>query len=163
MPSNLMRLLAATTALAALALLGSPAAALAKGPPSASDVYSEQVHSASGHHSAPPATSHRTSTSATTTTSQSTSPTTPLPPKVKHKVKSQGGKDAGLLAQVASQAGDERKLAAVGTTTQPGTLNAAFDLGTGPTILFAFVLATVLFLAVGGGLRSWRRRRGPSA
>lgn len=162
MPSNLMRLLAATSALAALALLGSPASALAKGnPPSAADVYSEQVHSASGHHSTP-ATSHKTSTSATTTT-QSTSPSTSLPTKVKHKVKRQGGKDAGLLAQVASQVGGERKLAAVGTTTQPGTLNAAFDLGTGPTVLFAFVLATVLFLAIGGGLRGWRRRRRPNA
>jgi hypothetical protein len=41
----------------------------------------------------------------------------------------------------------------------PSALGAAFDLGAGPTILLAILLATVVALAVHGSLREWRRRR----
>jgi hypothetical protein len=160
-----MRLLGATATLFALAALVAPATALAKKKkPSAVDVYVEQVQTAGGHQSAPtspPKTSTTGSTGGSTSVSTTSSP--PLSHKAKKQLHRQGGKDTGLLTEVASQAGNARKLAAVGSVSQPGTLDAAFDLGAGPTLLFAFVLATGLFVVVGGGLRGWRRRRGPSS
>jgi hypothetical protein len=149
MPSKMMRLLAAATALAATAALAAPSSALAKHKkPSAVDVYVEQVQTASGHQAAP-----------STSGGASSGVTVPLTSQAKSKLKSKGGKDAPLLKQIITHPGFERKLAAVGDTAQPGTFNAAFDLGTGPTVLFALVLGTVLFVAVSGGLRGWRRRR----
>ena len=41
---------------------------------------------------------------------------------------------------------------------QPSAVSAAFDLGSGPTALFAGLLAVAALLAVGGGLRHGRRR-----
>jgi len=41
---------------------------------------------------------------------------------------------------------------------QPSAVSAAFDLGFGPTALFAALLAAAALLAVGGGLRHGRRR-----
>ena len=163
MPNKLMRLLAAATTLVAVVALAAPASALAKGKhkkqPSAVDVYVEQVQTAGGHQTAPSKTGASTTGSAT----ESTSSSVPLSHKAKQQLHSQGGKDTGLLTEVASQAGNERKLAAVGSVSQPGTLDAAFDLGAGPTLLFAFVLATGLFVAVGGGLRGYRRWRRPKS
>lgn len=40
----------------------------------------------------------------------------------------------------------------------PSAVSAAFDLGFGPTALFAGLLAAAALLAVGGGLRHGRRR-----
>jgi hypothetical protein len=156
MPRKMMRLFTAATMIVALAALLVPATAGAKGP-SAVDVYVEQVQSPNGHdQSAPTSGSGGPSSSGPSSTLQ-------LSPQAKHKLRSQGGSEAGLLRQVASQAGNARRLAAVGSVSQPGTLNAAFDLGTGPTLLFALVLATGLFVVVGGGLRGYRRWRGPRA
>jgi hypothetical protein len=137
----------------AVAALAPPATAVAKGkhkkdqPPSAADVYVEQVPTASGHQTA---------------SAGSGSSSVPLSPEAEQQLQSQGGKDTEVLTQVAGQAGN-RRLAAVGGATQPGTLNAAFDLGTGPTLLFALVLGTVLFVAVAGGIRGYRHRRRPGA
>lgn len=39
----------------------------------------------------------------------------------------------------------------------PSTLGAAFDLGSGPTMLFAALLAAAILLALGGGLRQRKR------
>jgi len=151
MPSKVMRLLAAATTLVAIAALAAPSSALAKHKkPSAVDVYVEQVQTASGHQ-APP--------TATTSGAASTTPSVPLTSKAKHKLRSKGGKDAPLLTHIATHPGFDRKLAAVGDTTQPGAFNAAFDLGAGPAVLFALVLGTVVFFGVSGGLRGWRRRR----
>jgi hypothetical protein len=149
MPRKMMRLLAAATVLAATAALAAPSSALAKHKkPSAVDVYVEQVPTASGHQAAP-------STSGGT----SSGVTVPLSAQAKSKLQSKGGKDAPLLKQMVTHPGFERHLAAVGDAGQPGTFNAAFDLGAGPTVLFALVLGTALFVAVSGGLRGWRRRR----
>jgi len=41
---------------------------------------------------------------------------------------------------------------------QPSAVGAAFDLGSGPTVLFAVLLAAAALLAVGGGLHRGRRR-----
>src|SRR5262249_20033812 len=101
-------------------------------------------------------------TSGGASTGGSTSSSSQLSSKAQQQLHSQGGKDAPLLAQVASQ-GNARKLAMVGSTSQPGTFDAAFDLGAGPTVLFALVLATALFVAVGGGRRGYRRWRGPNS
>jgi hypothetical protein len=40
----------------------------------------------------------------------------------------------------------------------PSAAAAAFDLGSGPTALFAGLLAVAALLAVGGGLHRGRRR-----
>lgn len=144
-----MRLLAAATTLVAIAALAAPSSALAKHKkPSAVDVYVEQVPTPSGNQAAP-----------TAGNTGSTGVSVPLTSQAKSKLRSKGGKDAPLLTQMAKHPGFDRKLAAVGETTQPGTFNAAFDLGAGPAVLFALVLGTVLFFAVSGGLRGWRRRR----
>lgn len=145
-----MRLLAAATTLVAVAALAAPSSALAKHKkPSAVDVYVEQVPTASGNQSAP------TAGDAGSTGGVSV----PITSQAQSKLQREGGKDAPLLTQMARHPGFDRKLAAVGETTEPGTFNAAFDLGAGPTVIFALVLGTVLFFAVSGGLRSWRRRR----
>ena len=162
MPMKLTRVFTAATLLVAVTALAAPATALAgkhkkNHQPSAVDVYVEQVPTAGGHQAAPTTGSNTASTGGSATSS------VPLSPKAKQQLQSQGGKDTGLLTQVAGQAGTARKLAAVGSVSQPGTLNAAFDLGAGPTLLFAFVLATGLFVVVGGGLRGYRRRRGRSS
>jgi hypothetical protein len=171
MPTKLTRLLMAAILLVVAAALTAPATALAKGKPkkhpSAVDVYVEQVQTAGGHKSAPSGHTAGTGGGTGSSTPSSTGSTSPPAPSAslshhaKQKLHSQGGKDTGLLTEVASQAGNERRLAAVGSVSQPGTLNAAFDLGAGPTLLFALVLGTGLFVALGGGLRGYRRRRRP--
>jgi hypothetical protein len=153
MPSKVMSLLAVSTTTVAVAALAAPSSALAKHKkPSAVDVYVEQVPTASGHQAPPTATTSGAPAA-------SSSAPVPLTSQAKRKLQSRGGKDAGLLAHIATHPGFDRKLASVGETTQPGTFDAAFDLGAGPTVLFALVLGTALFVAVGGGLRGWRRRR----
>jgi hypothetical protein len=157
MPSKSMRLLAAAATIAALAALAAPGTALAKAkhpkPPSAVDVYVEQVQTATGHQPAP------SSSSGATTTGSTPSPSVALSPTANRKLATLGGKDAGLLHKVATHPGFAGTLAAGTDVSQPGTLNAAFDVGLGPAVLFAIVLATVLLVAVGGGLRGWRRLR----
>jgi len=138
-----MRLLAAATAVVGLAALAAPTTALAKekhkkGHPSAVDVYVEQVQTASG--------------SATAGASSSV----PLSSSANRKLQSEGGKDAGILGRMATHPGYDQNLTAVGAASQPGTLDAAFDIGTGPAVLFAAVLATVVLVLVGAGVR--RRR-----
>lgn len=156
-----MRMVGASTTVVALAALVTPATALAK-QPSAVQVYQEQVQSAGGHQTAPPTPTSGAGANGSTngSTSGSTS-STALSPRAKQALRSHGGKDTGFLSELAGQAGNARKLAAVGSVSQPGTLNAAFDLGVGPTLLFALVLATGLFVVVGGGLRGYRRLRRP--
>jgi hypothetical protein len=149
-----MRLLLAATTVVAVAALIAPGAALAKGKhkkgqPSAVDVYVEQASSAGGNQTAPPTGN---------SSSGSSSYVVPLKSKAKQQLKHRGGKDTKLLKQLATHSFD-RRLATAGNATQPGTFNAAFDIGAGPGVLFALVLGTALFLAVGGGLRGWRRRR----
>jgi hypothetical protein len=149
-----MRLLAAAVTLIAVAAIASPATALAKGKhkgePSAVQVYVEQVPTATGHQAAPV-----TGTGGST----GSGPTLPLSPNAKQQLQAHGGKDTGLLTQLGTHPGFARRLAAVGSAGQPGTLDAAFDIGTGPTVLFGLLLLTGLAVVVGGGLRGWRRWR----
>jgi hypothetical protein len=152
MLSKPMRLLAAATVLLVLA---APAPALAKGKPkkghspSAVDVYVEQVPTATGHAAPPPATGQ---------TTEST-PAVPLRPKARRQLHRRGGKDRGFLRRLATHPDFVGKLEPTGAVASPGTLGAAFDLGAGPTTLFALILATALACVLGGGLRGWRRRR----
>lgn len=46
-----------------------------------------------------------------------------------------------------------------GSVGSPSALGAAFDLGSGPTILLAILLATAIGLALHGSVRNWRSRR----
>src|SRR5690348_4133277 len=147
MPGKLMRLLAAATTLVAVGALAAPSTALAKhkhkkGRPSAEQVYVEQVQTATGHETSSP--------NGGAATGKSTY--VPLPKKTKHQIQRHGGKDTGLLEEMATHPGIDRKLAASRAVAAPGTLNAAFDIGTGPAVLFALLLGTALFVAVGGGL-----------
>jgi hypothetical protein len=73
------------------------------------------------------------------------------------------GKDQAALRAIAGSPGygARRGLFRMGATDvgSPSALGAAFDLGTGPTILLAILLATAVAFAAQGGVRSWRRRR----
>jgi hypothetical protein len=73
------------------------------------------------------------------------------------------GKDRAALRAIAGLPGygAKRGIFGVGAADvgEPSALGAAFDLGTGPTILLALLLATAVAFAAQGGVRSWRRRR----
>src|SRR5205823_1714132 len=88
-------------------------------------------------------------------------PTNVTPSKLR-QVLSQAGPDRGPLGRLlqASPRGVAR--GSTGTVAAPSALGAAFDLGSGPTVLLAILLATAVALAAYGGLRGWHRRR-PSA
>lgn len=76
------------------------------------------------------------------------------------RVLAQAGSDQGALKNlVAADAGLGKSGSEPGDNGSPSALGAAFDLGSGPTILLAILLATVVALGAHGGLRSWRRRR----
>jgi hypothetical protein len=80
-------------------------------------------------------------------------------PKNLSRVLSQAGKDRGPLSKLLNDdVGSLRQGPA--TVASPSALGAAFDLGTGPAILLAVLLATaVVGLAARGGLRSRLQRR----
>lgn len=86
-----------------------------------------------------------------------------LAPTVVKKLKHTGAKNRKLLKQVATNPafGAVRALRLTNTaalrTRPPSAVAAAFDLGSGPTALFAALLAAAALLAVGGGLRRGRR------
>ena len=76
------------------------------------------------------------------------------------RVLAQAGSDQGALKNlVAADTGLGKVGSEPGDNGSPSALGAAFDLGSGPTILLAILLATVVALGAHGGLRSWRRRR----
>jgi hypothetical protein len=141
--------------------LALPAGALANGGgkcnASACKVYTEGPGSAGGHNAPPPG---------------SGGPTAPRQlPVSSHTSRSlsHAGKDRKLLSQIVSNPsfGATRGLLKTGAATvaAPSALGAAFDIGSGPTLLLALLVATALALALHGGLRGWRRRRSdaPSA
>ncbi|HJQ75045.1 MAG TPA: hypothetical protein VJ814_09170 [Gaiellaceae bacterium] len=86
----------------------------------------------------------------------------PVPQQTTRKL-SHAGKDRKLLSQIVSNPnfGATRGLLKTGASgvAAPSALGAAFDIGSGPTVLLAILLATALGLAIHGGLRGWRRRR----
>jgi hypothetical protein len=98
--------------------------------------------------------------------SQPSGPGTVKPAHVPSKTSrllSHAGKDRAALQAIASNPGYGAKRglidAGAAGVAAPSALGAAFDLGAGPLILLALLLATVVALAVQGGLRGWRRRR----
>lgn len=94
-------------------------------------------------------------------------PTTTQPVHVPSKTSrllARAGKDKAALRAIASMPGygAKRGLLATGAAPSvgaPSALGAAFDLGTGPTILLVILLATAVAAAARGGVRSWHRRR----
>lgn len=151
----------ALAAVVGTAALVGPTVALADGCSngSATSIYSECVPSASGsHHSAK---KHSTTSSVTPPSTGSVAPpsVTPpvvnVPPKTKRALR-HAGKDRKALTNLARNSNfvDPQRLklasAPVGT--------AAFDLGTGPTLLVALLAGTVLVLLGAGGVRTWRNR-----
>jgi hypothetical protein len=72
------------------------------------------------------------------------------------------GKDKKLLTQLLTNPGygASRGLeSSAAGVVAPSALGAAFDLGSGPTALFAILAGTALAVAVYAGMGSWRRRR----
>jgi hypothetical protein len=97
---------------------------------------------------------------------QASGPTTAQPVHVPSKTSrllAHAGKERAALRAIASSPGYgvKRGLFRMGATDvgAPSALGAAFDLGTGPTILLAILLATAIAFAAQGGVRSWLRRR----
>ena len=83
-------------------------------------------------------------------------------PKGLSRVLSQAGKDRKPLSQLLGDAGIGSLRNGSGDVGSPSILGAAFDLGVGPTVLLAILLATALGLAARGSVRGWLlRRRAP--
>ena len=84
------------------------------------------------------------------------------PQAPKNRVLQHAGKDRGPLKNLLN--GD----AAIGSLSSgsgggsPGLFGAAFDLGTGPTVLLAILLGVGLGLAARGSVGGWLRKRSSS-
>jgi hypothetical protein len=102
------------------------------------------------HHSSTPSTSQpaQTQTTATQTTATQTTSTQPVVAPT------------GKPTHPANRKPVTKPVATVHAvkTSAPSAVSAAFDLGSGPTVLFAALLAVAALLALGGGLRHGRRR-----
>jgi len=110
-------------------------------------VYKEHVQGAGGVHVVG------------TPTGSDQTKSSPLPSKVARKLQAQGGRDKALLTQLATNPGygytrvENPKDADVAVVA-PDTLGAAFDLGLGPTLLFAVLLVGAVIVA--GRRLLWR-------
>ena len=130
----------ALAAVVAIAALVGPAAALADNgcSGSATSIYSECQPTATG--SSHPKKHHSTPATQPTTTipyvPQTTVPQTVVPRVKHHRIRP-------VLAS---------------SPTKESSLGSAFDLGAGPTLLFALLVGTVLLLVGTGGVRTWRNR-----
>jgi hypothetical protein len=143
-------ILAATIVL--LIALGAPGVALA-GHCSACSVYHEQSGPSAGKQQ--PTTQPPQPTGST----KSSGPQKHLP-KGLSRALARSGKDRKPLSNILGDSGitSLRRSASVGS---PSALGAAFDLGVGPTVLLAILLATALGLAARGSVRGLRLRRRP--
>ena len=72
------------------------------------------------------------------------------------------GPDKGALSRLLKDSQQTGLAAAPATVATPSAFSSVFDLGSGPNVLLAVLVATALGFALSGGVRSWRRRR-PSA
>ena len=81
---------------------------------------------------------------------------------VARKLAQFGGKDRALLETIVTNPnlGTNRLRTPSGWehVAAPSVLGATFDVGSGPTVLFAALLATAVLLGVFSGARYWRRR-----
>jgi hypothetical protein len=75
------------------------------------------------------------------------------------RVLAQAGKDKAPLSQLLNDSGLGTVQSGPSNVAAPSVLGAVFDLGPGPTALFAILLAAVLGFGVHGGVRGWLRRR----
>jgi hypothetical protein len=152
-------LTALAIAVAAIAFGVAPALAATQGchttPPCAAAecVYVQQVPNSGAcpkkpvHHApAPPTTYTQPTYTQPTYTQPVTSTVKPKPHHARHKIK-RHRKIATVPAIKASAL----------HTPPPSAVSAAFDLGLGPTALFAALLAVAALLALGGGLQNRRR------
>ena len=119
---------------------------------SACKVYVEPGANSSGHH-------HQAQHQATgPSTAGEQGAKNPAPTKVA-RVLAAVGKDKGALSRLLRDSGAPGLAAGSATVATPSALGAMFDLGSGPNVLFAFLVATLLGLAIYGGVRGWRSRR----
>ncbi len=85
----------------------------------------------------------------------------PLPSKVATKLQAKGGKDAALLRHLATSDMGYKRAENPNNSdiavAAPDTLGAAFDLGLGPTLLFAVLLVGAVIVA--GRRLLWRAHR----
>jgi hypothetical protein len=138
-----------------LLALAAPAAAMAVGGGncSACKVYHEgSVPKVGGKH-----LQHQHPTGSTTT--KSSGGKKPQVPKKVARVLAGVGTDKGALSGILHDSGLGTVRAGPGSVTAPSALGAAFDLGSGPTMLLAILVASALGFAIFGGVRGWRRRR----
>jgi hypothetical protein len=75
------------------------------------------------------------------------------------RVLANAGKDRLALSRLLRDSGRGVLEPSTGTIVAPSALGAAFDLGAGPAVLIAILIATAAGLAIQGGARNWRRRR----
>jgi hypothetical protein len=75
------------------------------------------------------------------------------------RVLAHAGQDKAPLSHLLTDAGLGPVKSAAGRVGSPSALGAAFDLGSGPTVLLALLLGTAIGFGIHGGLRNWRRRR----
>jgi hypothetical protein len=147
-------LLAAAVVL--IVALAAPAAAYAdkggKCTASACKVYSEGGAPSSGGQHPPKAP----------TGSNKSSGQQPQVPKNMSRVLAHAGNDRLALSRLLN---GDTAIGSLGSGPgggSPGLLGAAFDLGAGPTVLLAILLATALGLAGRGRVLGWLRRRSSS-
>jgi hypothetical protein len=149
------RPLVRAAAVVVIVALAAPAAAFADGggtcKASACKVYHEQGAPNSGR---------QQPTKPTTTGSKSGV----KQPQPKHysRVLAQAGADRGALKKLLNGDAAIGNLSSGAGGGSPSILGAAFDLGIGPTVLLAILLATGLGLAARGTVRSWLHKRSSS-
>jgi hypothetical protein len=156
MPAGSRHVLLAAAAVLLVAL-AAPAAALAdkggKCTASACKVYSEGgAPSSGGQH--PP--------KAPTGSTKSGGQQQPQVPKNLSRVLAHAGNDRLPLSRLLNGDTAIGSLGSGAGGGSPGLLGAAFDLGAGPTVLLAILLATALGLAGRGRVHGWLRRRSSS-
>lgn len=148
--------LAAATAL--LVALAAPAAAFADGGAkcnaSACKVYHEQDATNSGGQKPPP---QKPTGSNKSGGGQQQQPQAP-----KNRVLQHAGKDRGPLKNLLNGDAAIGSLSSGSGGSSPGLFGAAFDLGTGPTVLLAILLGVGLGLAARGSVGGWLRKRSSS-
>jgi hypothetical protein len=86
----------------------------------------------------------------------------PQVPKNLSRVLAQAGNDKLPLSRLLNGDTAIGSLGSGPGGASPGLLGAAFDLGAGPTVLLAILLATALGLAGRGRVHGWLRRRSSS-
>jgi hypothetical protein len=150
-------LLAAAVVL--IVALAAPAAAFAdkggKCTASACKVYSEQSAPTAGHHQPPRKAPTASNKSGGSQQQQQQ-------PKNLSRVLAHAGNDRLPLSRLLNGDTAIGSLESGAGGGSPGLLGAAFDLGAGPTVLLAILLATALGLAGRGRVHGWLRRRSSS-